>query len=131
MKNKECVEEIFDYWKLIMNKPRAKMDANRLRKIEARISNGYTVDEIKLAILGCKNSPFHMGENENHQKYNDIELICRHARFIDKFMEIGEAVTRRQNLSRQKEEKQAASVPTTQIPSNVRQLFSNLKKAIF
>ncbi|MCV4783124.1 phage replication protein, partial [Escherichia coli] len=66
------VKEIFVFWQKTFNHPRARLDNTRRRKIEARLRDGYSVDEIKSAILGCKASPFHQGENEFGLVYDDI-----------------------------------------------------------
>lgn len=89
-KNKEtskdiCVD-IFDYWKLVMNKPKSKLTPGRKSKIQARLKT-YSVNNIKDAIDGCSRSSFHMGGNDNKTLYNSIELICRNDEKIESFIE--------------------------------------------
>ena len=80
--------EIFNYWKEVMKKNgSSKLIAKRDKAIKARLKEGYTVDEIKLAILGCSMTPHNMGQNDNGKKYDDIELICRNAANLERFME--------------------------------------------
>jgi hypothetical protein len=76
---------IFDYWREVMRKPRAVLDDKRHRAIAKALLN-YSVDDIKQAVDGCRSTPFHMGDNERHQLYNDIELICRNSVQIERFM---------------------------------------------
>lgn len=79
-------EAVFSYWVSVMNKNLiTKLTTKRDRAITARLNEGYTVDQIKLAIDGCKNSPFHQGQNDNQKKYDDIELICRDGGRLESF----------------------------------------------
>ena len=80
--------EVFAYWRQAMNHPKAKMDEKRKRKIRARLKDGYTVGDLMLAIDGCKKSPHHMGQNDRATVYDDIELICRDAPHVDKFINL-------------------------------------------
>ena len=80
-------EEIFNTWIQVMAKSRAKLTPNRKAKIKARLKEGYTRDDIELAIMGCRASGFHMGDNPGRVKYNDIELICRSGEKLESFMD--------------------------------------------
>jgi DNA-binding transcriptional MerR regulator len=62
----------------------------RKNKIRLRLQDGYTVDDIKKAIKGCKGSPSNMGDNENGRLHNDIELICRTGTKLEGFIEMYE-----------------------------------------
>ena len=80
------VLEIFNYWVLVMKKTgRVALSPKRLTAIQARLSDGYTVSEIKLAIIGCSKSNYHMGFNESKTLYNNIELICRNPEKLEGF----------------------------------------------
>lgn len=80
------VARVFDFWREHMSHPRAKLDAKRKKNIQARLKDGYSVDDLRLAVKGCKCSPFHMGENSSGTVYDDIELICRESKNVDKFI---------------------------------------------
>lgn len=82
--------EIFSYWQQIMEHPRAKLDAKRRKKISDRLRDGYTEDDLRKAIEGCKKSPHHMGKNEHGTVYDGLELICRDAEHVDRFIAIAE-----------------------------------------
>ena len=71
------IAEIFAYWQDVMNHPKARLSADRSRCIAARLREGYTVADIKLAIDGYKVSPFHQGDNPEGKMYDDLTLICR------------------------------------------------------
>lgn len=79
------VSEIFEHWKSVMNHPRSKLDSPRTRLIEARLKD-YSVEDLKLAIDGCANSPHHMGQNDNGMIYDSIELIFRNNGKVDQFI---------------------------------------------
>lgn len=80
------IQVLFIYWQKIHNHKRAKLDLKRKKKITARLKDGYSVDDIKRAIDGCKLSPHHMGKNDNETIYDDIELICRDGSHVDMFI---------------------------------------------
>ena len=82
--------EVFIYWRETMNHPRAKLDEKRRRKIRDRLKDGYTVSDLMRAIDGCKRSPHHMGDNDRATVYDDIELICRDAPHVDKFLKLAD-----------------------------------------
>ena len=80
--------EVFDYWVQVMGKNpnQVKYSPERTNKIKQRLK-GFTVEQIKQGINGCKLSPHHMGDNASKTKYNDIELICRTAAKLEGFIE--------------------------------------------
>ena len=105
IKKTNLAKIVFDEWALIMNHPKAIMDAKRKRAIDARLKDGYTIDQLKQAILGCKHSEFHQGANDRHQVYDDIESISRTASNVDKFIQMG---TKSNKLSAAGQSTQAA-----------------------
>jgi len=84
----ESVNEIFTHWKTTHVHPQARMDDKRRKLIISRLGNGYSVDDLKDAVTGCKYSPFHQGDNDRHQKYDSLELILREAGKIDGFIRL-------------------------------------------
>lgn len=80
------VHEVFYYWQDVMNKQRALLDGKRSRAIQARLTDGYTVEDLKLAIDGCARTPHNQGVNNQNKPYNDIELICRNGPNVERFM---------------------------------------------
>lgn len=85
-------DQILNYWKIVMDKPRARMNAKRKKAINDRIKEGYEWEDFKLAIDGCRKSSFHMGDNSRNKPYNDIELICRDGVKLEGFAEQKTAV---------------------------------------
>ena len=82
--------EVFSHWQSVMNHGKAKLDRKRRQKIRDRLKDGYTVQDLIQAIDGCKRSPHHMGDNDRGTVYDDIELICRDAPHVDKFIKLAQ-----------------------------------------
>ncbi len=80
------VRAVFEYWRQVMNHPGALLDTKRSRAIAARLKSGFSIEQLKQAIDGCKASPWHQGQNDRHQVYDDIELICRDAKRVEAFI---------------------------------------------
>jgi len=68
--------------------PRSRPGPKELSKIHDRLSEGFTVDDLKLAIRGCHKSPFHSGENDTGTKYQTLELIVRDSGKVSSFIEL-------------------------------------------
>jgi len=79
--------DLFKYWCDVMGKnlSTSKLTAKRDKAIKARLKEGYTVEQIKQAIDGCRNDPFSMGQNDRQKPFNDIELICRTGEKLESF----------------------------------------------
>jgi hypothetical protein len=83
------VQSVFEFWCLNLNKNKsAKLTANRMKCIQARLKDGYTLDNIKRAIVGCSKSPYHQGQNDTGTVYDDLTLICRNGEKLEQFMGI-------------------------------------------
>lgn len=83
---KENIYVVFEFWKTTFNSQKTVLTEKRKKKIEARLEQGYSVEDIKLAITNCSKSDYHMGKNERGTIYNDIELICREPEKLDRFI---------------------------------------------
>lgn len=81
----DLVKTVFNDWKKTLNHPKAVMDSKRTTKIKQALET-YSQDDLKKAFRGCSLSPFHMGDNDRKQKYDDITLILRDAEHIERFM---------------------------------------------
>ena len=84
------VLEVFEFWKQLLSNGRSRLDEKRRKAIIARLRDGYSVEDLQLACLGCRASPFHNGENDRNRAYKSIELICRDADHVDHFIEVAE-----------------------------------------
>lgn len=82
------VDEVFEYWQAQRGHDRAKLDEKRRKAIKARLKDGYTVGDLFHAVDGIARSSHHMGQNDQQAVYDDIELICRNAVNVDKFIKL-------------------------------------------
>lgn len=80
------VQEIFEHWKTTLDHPRSVLDAKRSKIIKARLKEGFTVGDLKLAVYGCRTSDWHLGANDRNQRFDDIGLICRDAQHVEQFI---------------------------------------------
>lgn len=86
----ESIRAIFENWQMILGKCRAKLDAKRAARIKARLSDGFTVDDLLLVPHGVLRSPFHCGHNDRGTIYHEIETIYRDAAQVEKFIALAE-----------------------------------------
>lgn len=82
------VRTVFQYWQHVMGHPSAILGQKRQAAIAARLKEGHAVDKLKQAIDGCKASSWHQGQNDRHQVYDDIELICRDTSKVEAFVAV-------------------------------------------
>lgn len=107
---KNEIQEIFEFWKTTFCKSdQTVLSDKRKTKIQARLKEGYAVDQIKKGIIGCSKSDYHV---EN--KYTDIELICRDAGKLDRFIEMNNS-TEQQQPSQPQIESQQSTQPEQQV----------------
>jgi hypothetical protein len=81
------VRDVFDYWVAQRAKslnlpkgPQPRLSETRRKKIQARLDEDYTVEQLKEAVDGCLRSKFHLEGN-----HTDIELIFRNQAKVDYF----------------------------------------------
>lgn len=122
------VAEVFAHWKSIMGHDRARMDLKRAQVIRDRMRDGYSTEDLCLAIEGCASSAWHMGENDRRTVYDSITLILRDADHTDKFIAMGE-LARKQIAAMQerKQEAGARAAPTEEEKARVRELLKSVR----
>lgn len=84
------VVEVFEFWKRCAHHPRSCLDDKRRRLIVVALRWGYSVADLKLAILGITTSRWHNGENDRRGIYTDLGLCLRDGDHIDRFIKDGE-----------------------------------------
>lgn len=90
----DLVQTVFNHWITVMGKTAAtKLTPARRKKVQARLKEGYTVDQLMTAINGCAKSPFHMGQNDQRTVFDDLELICRSGEKVEGFIQKASIVT--------------------------------------
>lgn len=91
----ERARRVFEHWAQVFGHGgRAKFDAKRRRAVEARLRDGYTLEQLLRAVDGCAASPWHRGQNDRGKPYTDLELICRDAKHVDEFLGLAEQTAR-------------------------------------
>jgi len=94
----DAATEVFTYWQKVMKKPpTSRLTDDRRKAVSARLKDGYSVAQIKRAIDGCSKTPHNCGENANHTRYDDLELICRNGSNLERFIANAESNGRSSN----------------------------------
>jgi len=83
---------VFEYWKTVLQHPKAQLDSSRRQKIQRRLKE-FTVADLKKAIDGVARSPFYLGDNDRKRKYDGIETIFRNAAKVEQFIEVAETAS--------------------------------------
>lgn len=89
----EQARRVFGFWCEHMKHQKAALDTKRERAIAARLKDGYSAEDLIQAVKGCKLTPHNMGKNDRNQVYDDIELICRDASHVDRFIRTAAVAT--------------------------------------
>lgn len=63
-------------------------DSKEWKHIKARLAEGCTVEDLRLAIDGCHRSAWHQGKNKRSRRYDSLELIMRTGSKVQQFMEL-------------------------------------------
>ncbi len=83
----DAAQQVFEHWRKAMGKnARTAFDPKRQRAVKARFLEGWTPEDLKLAVDGCLATPWNMGANDRHERYDDLELICRDSKHVEKFL---------------------------------------------
>lgn len=78
-----AVRGLFEHWQQACGHPHAKLTENRRRKIQARLREGYTPEQIREAIDGAARAAF---VNDEGRRFDDIELVCRNGSKLEDFI---------------------------------------------
>lgn len=81
----DCTSDVFEFWRLTLNHPKAALDSKRKALIRKHLKN-YDADDLKKAIRGCSLTPFNMGDNDRGQVYDSLSVILKDGDQIDRFM---------------------------------------------
>ncbi len=96
------VKTIFEHWKVTLNHPNAKLDRKRIAVIKKALKLGYMDSQLCEAITGCSLTPYILGDNNQGQRYDSIELILRDAEHIDRFLHNASHPPKPQSKAQQK-----------------------------
>lgn len=83
--------DVFEHWvtgwrKHVGGTRAPVFDAKRKAKVGARLREGFSVEDLKRACDGMWVTPWNQGENPDGKKFNDLELVCRDAGKVERFM---------------------------------------------
>lgn len=81
----DAVSLVFEYWRKIMNHPKAVLDKKRKRHLEEALAK-YSVDELKQAIDGCASNEWYMGKNDRGTVFDAIHVIFKDSDKIEGFI---------------------------------------------
>jgi len=76
------VERVFEHWRSEFGHRKAVLDPKRRRVIQAALKL-HDEETLRQSISGYRNSPHHMGENDQRTVYDDISLFLRDATRIE------------------------------------------------
>lgn len=85
--NGSDVRELFEFWQQRCGHPNAKFTDGRRRKLAARLREGYSPEQIRVAIEGAAVDAY---TNDQGKTFDDLELICRTGEKLESFIERGE-----------------------------------------
>lgn len=68
-----------------------KLTGDRLKKLQARLKDGYSVEQLCQACTGLFLSPHHLGQNDRGEKYLDLFNALKEPHLVDKFIALAEA----------------------------------------
>lgn len=85
---------VFDYWAHARHRrlgrngtgPKQQLTKGRRTKIQARLDEGYTVEDLKRATDAVLASDFHLTGG-----HTDVELICRDQKHVEQYLAMGAA----------------------------------------
>ena len=101
----EHIVEVFDIH--LKYHPREKLNKTKRDLIRKRLRDGYSVDDLAMAILGIHNTPHNLGENERRTKYLGLHVSLR-SENVDRFIEVGEEVFEKRKAAALSKNKRAA-----------------------
>lgn len=78
------VRRLFEYWQAQCRHPQSRLTAERRRKCEARLREGYTEEQGRTAIDGAARAAF---VNDQGKRFDDFELIFRNGTKLESFIE--------------------------------------------
>jgi hypothetical protein len=78
-------QRVFDAWLEAAGKTGRTVFNTERRNVIRKALKDYPLDEVLDAVRGWRNSPHHRGENPTSTVYNDLEMLLRNSRQIEKF----------------------------------------------
>lgn len=79
----EQIRAVFLEWVEACKHPKAKLTADRRSKVKARLKEGYTSEDLILAVRGAARGAY--VDTRGH-RWDDLSLICRSGSNVERFI---------------------------------------------
>jgi len=79
--------EVFDKWKEITHKTKAKWTNGKKERLVARLREGWSVEDLVMAAESAWANPWNQGENPTGKKYLEIDNIYRNSEKVEYHIE--------------------------------------------
>ena len=85
-------DRVFAAWLVATDRDpaRTRLTAQRRKKIDARLREGYSEDELTAAVRGIARSAFHTGDNDAKTRYDDLTVALRDGGQVERFAALWE-----------------------------------------
>jgi hypothetical protein len=125
------VQEVFDHyvqgWQKAIGTGKAPiLDRPRTSSIQARLKEGFSVDDLKKAIDGLWLTPWNMGENPDGKKFIDVSLVCRNASQVERFRAASSPEDPWANLPIIKAPNRDRDMPKPGVPTELEEIFGQV-----
>lgn len=87
------VKEILAEWKIVCGHPKAKtpMDGARAKAVRRMLKAGYSVEQLKKAVMGCGRFPYvgatgRLPTGDRTNRHDDLTLILRDESTVERFI---------------------------------------------
>ena len=92
--------QIFDAWVEATGKnPKTVKFSDDRKKLIARRLKEWPLEDLLDAVRGWRHSPHHRGDNDRQTVYNDLEMLLRNAKNIERFRDLERESRRRRPAS--------------------------------
>jgi len=81
-----AIAEVFEFWKDETGHAKARLTADRKRRIKARIKEGFSSRDLCSAIRGRRGNPHLMGQNDTSTVYDKIATLLRDGEQVESLM---------------------------------------------
>jgi hypothetical protein len=92
------VQAVFDHWVAVDvatgggTASGRILNAARRSKIQARLAEGYTVEQLKRAISAFCNDPWHCGQNDRRTRYTGLVTLLKNGEKVEAGLRLADAV---------------------------------------
>ncbi|WP_342221058.1 replication protein [Candidatus Fukatsuia endosymbiont of Tuberolachnus salignus] len=82
----ERVKMVFAFWQKNLVHPQARLDKKRAKRIQARLKEKFSAEDLCQAITGATYDPWLMGKNPENKRYDGIDTVLRDAAQVERLM---------------------------------------------